>query len=87
MDALTQMETWSPDLVLVDMEMPRMNGLELTAHLRNDTHFGDVPIVMITSRATEKHRTQALRAGVNEYVTKPYIEHELIDRLYTLAPP
>jgi chemosensory pili system protein ChpA (sensor histidine kinase/response regulator) len=87
MDALTQMETQSPDLILVDMEMPRMNGLELTAHLRNDVNFGGVPIVMITSRATEKHRTQALRAGVSEFITKPYIEHELIDRLYTLAPP
>jgi len=87
LDALSQIETAPPDLILVDMEMPRMNGLELTAHLRGHQTFNGVPIVMITSRATEKHRSQALRTGVNEYITKPYLEHDLIDRLFTLAPP
>ncbi|MBC7982462.1 MAG: response regulator [Candidatus Obscuribacterales bacterium] len=86
-DALSQMESKPPDVVLVDMEMPRMNGLELTAHLRGNAAWREVPIVMITSRAADKHRTQALRTGVNEYVTKPYLEHDLIDRLYALAPP
>ena len=87
LDALAQIESAPPDVILVDMEMPRMNGLELTAHLRGNQSFSGVPIVMITSRATDKHRTQALRTGVNEYITKPYLEHDLIDRLFTIAPP
>jgi CheY-like chemotaxis protein len=86
-DALTQIEAAVPDVILLDMEMPRMDGLELTAHLRGNSAWREVPIVMITSRAADKHRTQALRTGVNDYVTKPYQEHELIDRLFTLAPP
>jgi len=87
LDALARMEKATPHLLLVDLEMPRMNGLELTSHLRSKSQWSAIPIIMITSRAAEKHRAQALRAGVTEYLTKPYVEHELLDRLYALAPP
>jgi chemosensory pili system protein ChpA (sensor histidine kinase/response regulator) len=84
LDAIESLETHPADVILADMEMPRMNGLDLTAHLRADPRFQGVPIVMITSRAAEKHRAQALRAGVTDYVTKPYLEHDLLARLDTV---
>jgi chemosensory pili system protein ChpA (sensor histidine kinase/response regulator) len=65
--------------MLVDMEMPRMNGLELTAHVRASQETGNIPIFMITSRTTEKHREQAKAAGVDHYLTKPYQDTELLD--------
>jgi len=63
---------------LVDMEMPRMNGLELTTHVRANEATQNLPIFMITSRTTEKHREQAKSAGVNAYLTKPYQDDELL---------
>ena len=68
-----------PDLVLADLEMPRMNGIELTAHLRSNAHTADVPVIMVTSRSTTKHREQAQAAGVNVYLIKPYSEDTLIE--------
>ncbi len=65
--------------MLVDMEMPRMNGLELTAHIRANDATKNIPIFMITSRTTEKHREQARTAGVSHYLTKPYQDTELLD--------
>ncbi|MCA1779723.1 MAG: response regulator, partial [Xanthomonadaceae bacterium] len=70
--------------LLLDLEMPRMNGLELTAHLRADQKTGDLPIIMITSRSTAKHKQEADRVGVTHYLTKPYQEarlEELIRRV------
>jgi chemosensory pili system protein ChpA (sensor histidine kinase/response regulator) len=79
LDAIASIDEHSPDIILADLEMPRMNGLELTSHLRSRPGMQSVPIVMITSRGGEKHRAQALRAGVTHYLTKPYLEHELLD--------
>ncbi len=73
-----------PDLVLADLEMPRMNGIELTAHLRSNEETADVPVIMVTSRSTEKHREQAQAAGVNVYFTKPYSEDALIETVRSL---
>jgi chemosensory pili system protein ChpA (sensor histidine kinase/response regulator) len=84
LDAIARIDECRPDVVLADLEMPRMNGLELASHLRGRPGMKSLPIVMITSRAGEKHRSQALRAGVTEYLTKPYLEHELLDRLTEL---
>ena len=81
LEALNVMEKYRPDVVLSDMEMPRMNGLELAAHLRAKTEFSDIPVIMITSRHTDKHRQQALRSGVNYYLTKPYSETDVLDRI------
>ena len=78
------MEGASPDLVLADLEMPRMNGIELTAHLRANAKTTDVPVIMVTSRSTAKHREQAEAAGVNVYLTKPYSEDVLIETVRRL---
>ena len=77
-EALRIFEEKHPDMVLTDLEMPRMTGIELTTHLRN-SHQPDIPIVMITSRTMRKHRDQAEKAGVNQYMTKPYSSDELLN--------
>jgi chemosensory pili system protein ChpA (sensor histidine kinase/response regulator) len=73
-----------PDLVIADLEMPRMNGIELTAHLRATPICARVPVIMITSRSTAKHREQALAAGVNYYLNKPYSEDDLLAKVREL---
>ncbi|MDM8565037.1 response regulator [Candidatus Halobeggiatoa sp. HSG11] len=78
-EAIEVMNQSKPDVMLVDMEMPRMNGLELTAHVRANQATQSLPIFMITSRTTEKHKEQAKSAGVSAYLTKPYQETELLD--------
>ncbi len=84
MEAAELMEGAQPILVLADLEMPRMNGIELTVHLRATARNEDVPVIMITSRSTEKHRDQALAAGVNAYFTKPYSEDTLVENVRRL---
>ena len=79
------MQSRQPDLLLVDLEMPRMNGLELTHHVRADDQTRNVPVIMITSRSTEKHRKQAESAGVTKYLTKPYAEDELMEHVYAVC--
>jgi chemosensory pili system protein ChpA (sensor histidine kinase/response regulator) len=61
--------------------MPNMNGLELTAHVRSRPEFADLTIVMITSRSMDKHRRQAMSAGVNVYLNKPFSDHELLQHV------
>ncbi len=85
LDAVAIMDVKTPDILLVDMEMPRMNGLELTAHARNRSATKDIPIIMITSRSTEKHRREAQAAGVDRYVTKPFTEDELLGHIQRLT--
>ncbi len=79
LEAVDILQETRPDLVLVDLEMPRMNGLELTTHLRAKTETKDLPVVVVTSRSTEKHRKQAMVAGATAYMTKPFQESELLD--------
>jgi len=78
MDALEQLVAIIPDVLLVDIEMPRMDGFEFTRNLRADERLRGVPIVMITSRTAEKHRQYAFELGVNHYLGKPYQEEELL---------
>jgi len=73
-----------PDIVLTDLEMPRMNGIELTAHIRGREHLKSLPVVMITSRTTQTHRQLAENAGVDCYLVKPVREDDLLDRIYGL---
>ncbi|EXJ14741.1 hybrid sensor histidine kinase/response regulator [Imhoffiella purpurea] len=81
MDALRTMESERVDLCLVDMEMPQMNGLELAAHLRSRPETRTLPIGMITSRSTEKHRREAERVGIDRYFVKPYRDDEVMEFL------
>ncbi len=77
LEAVEMVSQKKPNVMLVDMEMPRMNGIELTAHIRANEATKDIPIFMITSRTTEKHRNLAKDAGVTRYLTKPYQDTEL----------
>lgn len=79
LEAIDVMQSKTPDLLLVDLEMPRMNGLELASHVRASAAISGIPIIMITSRSTEKHRKQAKAAGVDVYLTKPFSEDELLE--------
>lgn len=80
-DALGAVQLRAPDIVLVDLEMPRMNGLELTSALRNRSATKATPVVMITSRFTDKHRQLANDAGVSAFLTKPYSEDLLLNTI------
>lgn len=75
-DALEKLESITPDIIVVDIEMPRMNGYEFMSSLRNYEQFASIPVIMLTSRASEKHRQKAFELGVDAYVTKPYNEEE-----------
>ncbi|MEY4589966.1 MAG: hypothetical protein RL497_2042 [Pseudomonadota bacterium] len=77
-EAIAVMEKTKPDIVLVDLEMPRMNGLELTTHIRATENTERLPIVMVTSRVTDKHRQMAANAGVDAYLNKPWTEEDLM---------
>ncbi len=83
-DALERMAERVPDLMLLDVEMPRMDGYELATTMRADPRMRDVPIIMITSRTGEKHRQRALEIGVQRYLGKPYQEHELLRNVFEL---
>ncbi len=85
LEAANLLQTLHVDILLVDMEMPRMNGLELTAHVRGHTETRHLPVIMVTSRSTEKHRSQATAAGVNAYLVKPFAETELLQQVNALT--
>ena len=80
-DALAQLEEVNPDVMLLDIEMPRMDGFELATHMQNEAAYSKIPIIMITSRTGEKHRDRALQIGVTNYMGKPYLEEELIENI------
>ncbi|MBW8809063.1 MAG: response regulator, partial [Lysobacter sp.] len=83
-DALERLGERVPDLMLLDIEMPRMDGYELATQMKADPHLRDVPIVMITSRTGEKHRQRAFEIGVERYLGKPYQEPELMRNVFEL---
>jgi chemosensory pili system protein ChpA (sensor histidine kinase/response regulator) len=80
-DALEQLQGMPPDLMLVDIEMPRMDGFDLTRNVRGDERTKDIPIIMITSRSADKHRNYALQLGVNAYFGKPFQEPVLLEAI------
>ncbi len=85
LEAVSILEQYVPDILLVDLEMPRMNGLELTSHVRSRDATQHVPVIMITSRSTEKHRHNATQAGVNTYLIKPFSEDDLATHIEQLT--
>ena len=80
-EALDLLEERIPDVMLLDVEMPRMDGYELTRHLRRSPYTKDIPIIMITSRTGTKHQEYAAKLGVDRYLGKPYQEAELLDEI------
>jgi chemosensory pili system protein ChpA (sensor histidine kinase/response regulator) len=85
LEAVSVLQDEVPDVILLDIEMPRMDGYEVASHVRNDVRLKDVPIVMITSRVGEKHRARAIELGVNEYLGKPYQEGQLLQAIEPLV--
>ena len=81
LEAVKAMEAARPDVLLTDLEMPNMNGLELAAHVRSRAELANLTVIMITSRSMDKHRRQAMSAGVNVYLNKPYSDHELLQHV------
>jgi chemosensory pili system protein ChpA (sensor histidine kinase/response regulator) len=80
-DAVEQLQERVPDVMLVDIEMPRMDGFDLTRNVRADRRLKHIPIIMITSRTADKHRAYAKEIGVNVYLGKPYQEDELLQHI------
>jgi chemosensory pili system protein ChpA (sensor histidine kinase/response regulator) len=78
LDAVEKLQDRIPDVMLLDIEMPRMDGYELATYMRNDPRLKNIPIIMITSRTGEKHRQRAFEIGVDRYLGKPYQEAELL---------
>jgi chemosensory pili system protein ChpA (sensor histidine kinase/response regulator) len=81
LDAISVLSDHSPDVILLDIEMPRMDGYEFASHIRNDERFANVPIIMITSRVGDKHRARAIELGVNDYLGKPFQDSELLEAI------
>ncbi len=87
-DALEQLTETLPDVMLLDIEMPRMDGFDLARNIRGDARLRHLPLIMITSRMADKHRNYAMEIGVNHYLGKPYQEDQLlglIDEFVTAA--
>ncbi len=84
LDGIGVLRDNKPDIILLDIEMPRMDGYEFATHVRNDDRVSDVPIIMITSRTGDKHRARAIEIGVNDYLGKPYQEVQLLDAISRL---
>jgi chemotaxis protein histidine kinase CheA/ActR/RegA family two-component response regulator len=83
--ALDSMRDKPPAIVLTDLEMPHLNGLDLTKRIREVPSFMSMPVIMITSRATDKHRDLAHEAGVDLYLTKPYTDATLLEHVRRLT--
>ncbi|MGU3344736.1 Hpt domain-containing protein [Pseudomonas monsensis] len=80
-DAMLLLEEHMPDLMLLDIEMPRMDGFEVATQVRHDERLQHLPIIMITSRTGQKHRDRAMAIGVNDYLGKPYQESVLLESI------
>jgi chemosensory pili system protein ChpA (sensor histidine kinase/response regulator) len=85
LDAITVLQEHEVDVILLDIEMPRMDGYQFATHVRNDPRVKDLPIIMITSRSGEKHRAKAIEIGVNDYLSKPYQESQLVSAIEALV--
>jgi chemosensory pili system protein ChpA (sensor histidine kinase/response regulator) len=84
LDAITVLQEHDADIILLDIEMPRMDGYQFATHVRNDAKAKHLPIIMITSRSGEKHRAKAIEIGVNDYLSKPYQESQLVAAIEAL---
>ena len=83
-DAIEKLENASFDLIVTDLEMPRMHGYELIAEVRHQANLKNVPIIVLTSRAGEKHQQKAIELGANDYIIKPVDEETLLESVKKL---
>ena len=84
-EAVAQLQERRPDVILLDIEMPRMDGFEVAQQVRRDDRFGGLPIIMISSRTGMKHRDRAREIGVNKFLGKPFQESELLASIRELT--
>jgi chemosensory pili system protein ChpA (sensor histidine kinase/response regulator) len=84
MDAIQKLQLVTPDIILTDIEMPRMDGFEFSRHVRDNIKTSDVPLIVISSRTAEKHRNVASQLGVNAFLGKPVQDDELIQQVNAL---
>ena len=84
-DAITLLQDQQPDIMLLDIEMPRMDGFEVAKRVRSSQYQQALPIIMITSRMGDKHRLRGLEAGANLYMGKPYQEEALLESIRSLV--
>ena len=87
LDAIEKLAEEKPDMVLTDIEMPRMDGFDLVRNLRADANLRDLPVIMITSRIAQKHRDHAAALGVDHYLGKPYAEEDLLSLVARYTAP
>ena len=80
-DAMEKLQQLIPDVMLVDIEMPRMDGFDLTRNVRADARLSRVPVIMITSRTADKHQNYAREIGVSHFLGKPYQEDDLLEKI------
>ena len=85
-EAIAALREFHPDVVLTDLEMPNVNGIHLTSHIRGREDLKGLPVIMITSRSQDKHRRLAKEAGVDAYITKPYNDRDLLQTIRRLVP-
>lgn len=83
-EALEAIEEQKPDIMLLDIEMPRMDGLQVAQHIRKNDDTKDIPIIMITSRSGHTHREAAEKIGVNVFLGKPYQEDALLEHIQSM---
>jgi chemosensory pili system protein ChpA (sensor histidine kinase/response regulator) len=81
MDAISILQDHTPDVMLLDIEMPRMDGFEVASIVKHEDRLKDISIIMITSRTGQKHRERAMSLGVNEYLGKPFQEADLLKHI------
>jgi chemosensory pili system protein ChpA (sensor histidine kinase/response regulator) len=84
-EAVGALAEQKPDVMLLDIEMPRMDGFEVAQHVRNEPELAELPIIMITSRTGEKHRSRAREIGVDRFLGKPFQEAELVATIEELT--
>jgi len=84
-EAMTKLQDVVPDIMLLDIEMPRMDGFELASLVRHDDSLKDIPIIMISSRSGDKHQTRAREIGVNQFMGKPFQEADLLQAISELT--
>ena len=83
--AMNKIKQRRPDVIILDLEMPRMDGFEVASRVRHNSRLKDIPIIMITSRTGDKHRERAMSLGVNRYLGKPYQENVVLENISELT--
>jgi len=82
-DALERLKVLTPDLILLDLMMPDINGLEVCRRIKSTPEYEDIPVIFLTASIEESHLIEAYSVGANDYVTKPFRKPELLSRINT----